>query len=218
VADIQARHARAVLANQLKIATNWGSPCLGYLLMFRPDQTASARLASIQEQILAVEPALLRQPESQLHCSIAWVLPVSRDFEQPKDDIWAERGQDWLKIIGAVTDATAPMRLRYHRLVVTDGAIIAVAAEPNPVDRLRRDLIARLDLPWPITYPATSLVHTTLFRYRQPLADPGALLDRLRYTEVAVDTGVTELLLTRETTFPTLDYEIVGQLPLGSRR
>src|SRR5215469_16318869 len=97
--DIQAMHAPAVLAGDVKLSVNWGAPGIGYLLLSRPDPGASAALAELQEQVLALEPALLRQPEAQLHTSVAWLLPVGREFSEPKDALWAEHGEDWLKII-----------------------------------------------------------------------------------------------------------------------
>ena len=119
---------------------------------------------------------MLRQPEAQLHASIAWLLQVRRDFGRPKDELWAEHGERWLTAIAAVTDATAPMRLRYDRLVVTDAAVVAVAQEPNPMAEFRRQVIGALGLPWPVTYSSLGIVHSSLLRYRQPLADPAGLL------------------------------------------
>ena len=213
--DIQAMHAPAVLAGKLKLCANWGAPGIGYLLLSRPDPGASAALAGVQEQVLAIEPALLRQPEAQLHMSICWLLPVGREFDEPKDAFWAEHGEDWLKIIAAITETTQPMRLRYRRLVVTDAAIIAVAEKPSPVAGLRRELTAALGLPWPITYGTVGIVHTTLFRYRQPLSDPAGLLRRLEAMPVAIETEVSELLMVRESMYYTFEYEVLRRLPLG---
>jgi hypothetical protein len=212
--DIQALHAPAVLAGDLKLCTTWGAPGVGYLLLFRPDDLASAALAELQEQVLALEPGLLRQPEAQLHTSVAWLLPVGRDFSEPKDALWAEDGEDWLKIIAAITERTPPMPLCYQRLVVTDAAIIAVAAEPNPVGAFRRELTAALGLPWPISYSSVGIVHTTLFRYRQPLSDPAALLRRLEAMPVQIETEVSELLMVRESMYFTFSYEVLQRLPL----
>jgi hypothetical protein len=215
--DIQARHAPAVLAGQLEIATRWGQPDLGYVLLFRPDPAASAELGRLQQLVLEAEPSLLRQPAAQLHASVAWLLQVRKEFDRPKDEIWRAHGEQWVKTMAAVTDATAAMQLRYHRLVVTDAAIIAVAEEPNPMADLRHQITTALDLPWPITYSSLGIVHSSLLRYRQPLADPAGLLRRLAAIPVDVETEVTELLMVREYTFPTLDYEVLQRLPLGGR-
>src|SRR5262249_18567355 len=124
-------------------------------------------------------------------------------------------GEDWLKIIAAITEGIPPMRLRYWRLVVTEAAIIAVAEEPNPVGRFRRELTAALGLPWPITYSSVEIVHTTLFRYRQPLSDPAGLLRRLEAMPVGIETGVSELLMVRESMYYTFSCEVLRRLPLG---
>ncbi len=203
-----------MLAGELELSTNWGLPGVGYLLMIRPDPAAAAALANVQRQVLTLEPALLRQPESQLHMSIAWLLPVRREFSEPKDALWASRGDGWLAAITAITEATGPMRLRYRRLVAADAAIIAVAAEPNPVGRLRREITAALDLPWPITYSSVETVHASLFRYRQPLTDPAGLLRRLESLVIDIETEVSELLMVRESIYPTLAYEVLRRLPL----
>jgi len=216
VTDIQAKHAPAVRANRLQIAGRWGQPCLGYVLLYRPDATASAEFAALQQEVLGCEPTLLRQPEPQLHCSVAWPLAVGRDFDQPKDEIWQQHGEDWLKIIAAVTDTAGPMRLRYQRLVMTDAAIIAVAEEPNPVGELRRDIVAALGLSWEICYGSVGVVHTTLLRYSQPVADAAGLLRRLAAIRVSIETQVSELLMVREFRYPTLEYEILRRLPLGT--
>jgi hypothetical protein len=213
--DIQALHAPAVLAGDLKLCTTWGAPGVGYLLLIKPDGGASAALADLQQQVLALEPALLRQPEAQLHTSVAWLLPVSREFSQPKDALWAAHGEGWLKIVAAITEGVPPIRLRYRRLVVTDAAIIAVAEEPTPVGGLRRELTAALGLPWPISYNSVEVVHTTLFRYRQPLSDPAGLLRRLEALPVAIETTVSELLMVRESMYFTFCYEVLRRLPLG---
>jgi hypothetical protein len=213
--DIQAKHAPAVLAGDLKLCTTWGAPGVGYLLLFRPDPAASTALAELQEQVLALEPGLLRQPEAQLHTSVAWLLPVGREFSEPKDALWAKHGGDWLTVITAVTEGIQPMQLRYRRLVVTDAAIIAVAEEPTPVGGFRRELTAALGLPWPITHNSVEIVHTTLFRYQRPLSDPADMLRRLEATQVAIETGVSELLMVRESMYFTFSYEVLQRLPLG---
>jgi hypothetical protein len=60
-------------------------------------------------------------------------------------------------------------------------------------------------------------VHSSLLRYRQPLADPAGLLATVAKLPVRIETEVSELLMVREFTFPTLDYEILVRLPLRAR-
>jgi hypothetical protein len=212
--DIQARHVPAIRAGQLQITSDWGQPTLGYILMFRPDPAAVAGLAAVQDMVLAAEPSLLRQPASQLHNSVAWLLGTQASFARPKEEIWQQHGDDWLKIITGLTDATGPMRLRFHKIVMTSAAIIAIAEEPNPVAGFRRELTAALSLDWPITYESVGVVHVTLLRYRQPLADPAGLLSRISAASISVETDVSELIMVRETVYPTLDYEVLRHLPL----
>jgi len=229
VTDIRARHAPAVLANDLRLATRWGQPDLGYVLLFRPGPAASAGLAEIQDRVHELEPSLLRQPVGQLHGSIAWLLAVAAEFAEPKDELWARHGDDWLKIIESVADTTAPMRVRYERLVATDAAIVAVGAQPDPAQPLgaqsfgaraqpmaefRRSVTDALGLSWPITYREVGVVHSSLFRYSRPLADPPGLLQQLERLPIAIETEVSEVLMVRELVYPTLKYEVLRRLQL----
>lgn len=211
--EAQARHAPAVLANQLQLAHRWGQPCLGYLLLFRPAEGPSAAFAGLQDQVLAAEPDLLRQPGHALHSTVGFLIPVYRPADRPKDEIWRQHGARWREVIASAAARCGPLRLSFRRLVATDAAIIAVADAPNPVATLRDTLSAQLDLPWPLA--KGPLVHVSLFRYRQPLRDPAGLLAFLAAMDRAVETEVEELLLVRETTFPSLDYEVLHRLPIG---
>jgi len=97
--------------------------------------------------------------------------------------------------------------------VATDAAIIAVAGEPNRVSALRRELAPVLPVPGALS--AGELVHTTLFRYGGPLGHPASLVRWLAATEFHIDAGVSELLVVRETTFPSLDCQVLHRLALA---
>jgi hypothetical protein len=213
--DLQARHAPAVLANDLQIADQWGAPCLGYLLVLRPDPAATAALSAVQDGVHALEPTLLRQPEAAFHSLVAFLVPVFAEPGQPKDEIWQQHAADWLDVMSRAAAAlmTSPIRLCFRRLIATSAAIIAVADLPNPITELRRDLTAALDLPWPLA--KGPLVHVTLFRYSEPLADPAGLLRYLQAQDLAIAAEISELLMVRETTFPSLEYEVLHRLPIG---
>jgi len=210
---IQAKHAAAVRAGRLQLAEQWGQPYLGYLLIHRPAPDTVTALAALQDQVVATEPELLRQPAAALHATVGFLIPPLARAERP-DEIWQQRGAGWLAGITAAAAATAgPLRVSFRRLVATDAAIIAVAAAPNPVTALRNRLTDGLDLLWPLT--KGPLVHVSLFRYRRPLRDPARLLDALSGLEFTIETEINELLLVRETSFPLLEYEVVQRVPIG---
>jgi hypothetical protein len=209
--DLRERFAPAVLANELQLASDWGRPCLGYLLMLRPDQAARDGFDALQDHVQALEPGLLRQPGRALHSTVAFLVPVHRQVAGDKDEIWEGNEARWVEAITSARSVSpAPFRLRYRQLVATDAAIIAVADTPTPITALRQELEARLQLPWPLAKGPLS--HVSLFRYREPLRDPAGLLRALAALEFTIETVVSELLAIRETTFPFLEYEVLHRL------
>jgi len=209
--DLRERFAAAVLAGELQLAGSWGRPCLGYLLILRPDAAASAAFADLQDQVAALEPGLMRQPGHALHTTVGFLVPVHQQVAGDKDEIWRRNGARWVAAVRTARQSLAlPFRLRYRRLIATDSAIIAVADGPSPITGLRQQLTASLDLPWPLA--KGPLVHVSLFRYRQALRDPEGLLRALSALDFMIETEVSELLAIRETTFPCLEYEVLHRL------
>lgn len=212
-ADVQRQHAPAVLANKLQPARRWGQPCRAYNVCILPGSAGAAALAALQARVLRLEPSLLRVPEQALHASLAWLLPVHQEFGRPKDELWNRHGPQWITTLADVAGKTGSFRLSFRCLAATSSAIIIVADEPNPLSALRRELLPLLDLPGDAT--AGDLAHVTLFRYAKPLRDPPALLRWLAVTESPIDIDVSELLVMREQTFPSLDYQILHRIPLA---
>jgi hypothetical protein len=212
-AEVRSQHGAAVLANQLRPERRWGRPCLAYNVCIRPGPAAAAALSALQDRAQSLEPSLLRVPVPALHTSVAWLLPVHWEFGRPKEELWRRHGPGWLAILTAAAGPAAGFRLCYRHLVATDAAIIVVADEPNRVSALRRELAPVLPVPGGLS--AGELVHTTLFRYAGALRDPASLVHWLAATEFHIDVEVTELLVVRETTFPSLDSQILHRLALA---
>ena len=210
--ETQRQHRPAVLTNRLRLERRWGQPCLAYNVCLRPGPAAAAALSAAQEAALGLEPSLLRVPAPALHANLAWLLPVHEEFGRPKDELWQRHGSEWMAILTGVLGGTRSFRLRYRHLVATDSAIIAVADEPNRVSALRRELRPVLRVPGGLS--AGELVHMTLFRYGRPLRDPASLVRWLATTELGIDVEVNELLVVREHTFPSLDYQVLRRLAL----
>ncbi|HEY7147450.1 MAG TPA: hypothetical protein VH637_24655 [Streptosporangiaceae bacterium] len=213
-ARVRREHEPAVLGNQLRLAAGWGRPCLGYHVFVRPGAAAGA-LARLQAAALALEPSLLRVPARALHANVAWLLPVQQEFGCPKDELWRRHGARWMAALTRVAAARACFRLRFTDLVATDSAVIAVAREPNGLSALRRELGPALDVPGQLT--AGQLVHMTLLRYGRPLRDPAGLLRWLESVPLCLDVEVSELLVIRERTFPSLNVDVIGQIALPRR-
>lgn len=209
---VRRQHAPAVLANEVFIEQRWGRSCVAYNVQIRPGPAGAAALSAVQEDVLRLEPSLLRVPAPALHANVSWLLPVHGEFGRPKDDLWRQHGPGWMAVVARAVSGTRRFRLRYRRLVATDSAIIAVAEEPNPVSALRRELTHLLRVPGGRS--AGDLVHTTLFRYAQPLRDPSSLTRWLATATIHADAEVTEVLVVREHVFPSLEYEIIRRLPL----
>lgn len=212
-ASAQAHYRPLVLGNQLSIAGDWGQPCLSYLLCIRPGAAAQAGLAAAQDAVAGPERSLLRIPPAALHISVSWLLPVHQEFSRPKQELWAEYGPGWLAALIRELRPLPAFRLRLRHLVATDSAIIAVAEAPNPVASLRERLAGLLALPGrPLS--RGDFVHTTIFRYGGPLADPAGLLDRVARARADVEVPVHEMLLVREEVFPSLGYQAVHNFTL----
>ena len=60
-------------------------------------------------------------------------------------------------------------------------------------------------------------MHTTLFRYRGPLCDPGKFLAMLEGTSAEAAAEVDELVISKELVYPSLEAEVLGRIPLASR-
>jgi hypothetical protein len=212
-ADIQDQHAPAVLTGRLLVERRWGQPCLAYNLCIQPGPDSAARLSSIQESVLNLEPSLLRVPAQALHANLVWLLPVHQEFDRPKDELWQRHGPEWMAILDGILGTAESFPLHFRHLVATDSAIIAVAEEPNRFSALRRELMSALSVPGSLS--AGELVHTTLFRYAGPLRNPAALIRRLA-ASIQVDVDVCEVLAVRERIFPSLDYEVLRRISLAS--
>lgn len=211
-AAIQRWYAPAVLANQLTLAQRWRQPFLAYNLFIRASPAGAAALSAVQDQVDALEPALLRTPESALHTTAAFILPGSAEFDSPKDELWHQHGSRWLAQLADLAAATPHFYLSFRRLVITDHAIIAVADEPNGLSAFRRRLLTVMDVPG--NSHSYDLVHTTIFRFSSPLRDPATLLEWITGADVNAEFDVSELVVAREHTFPFLGYDVLRRFIL----
>ena len=214
--QLQDRFADRVLANELRTEPRWDRPCRAFNLQIRPPAPAGGALQAAQDIVAAAEPALLRVPRHALHSMAAWLVPVELDASAAaKERLWQQHGAHWHEAIAAGLATQNGFRLRYTEVVATDSAVIALAWPAEPVNRLRRALTGRPGMPPRLS--SGDLVHTTLFRYREPLADPDGLLDLIAGLDVAAEFTVGEFVLLRETVFPSISVDVLDRFQLPER-
>jgi hypothetical protein len=213
--QLQDQQAGRVLANQLHTEPRWGRPCRAFNLQIRPPAPATAALEAAQDIIAAAEPTLLRVPRHALHSMAAWLVPVELDVPPAeKEHLWQQHGELWREAITAGLATQGRFRLRYAEVVATGSAVIALAWPAGPVNRLRRALAGQPGMPPRLS--SGDLLHTTLFRYREPLTDPAGLLDRIAGLDVATEFTVREFVLLRETVFPSIGSDVLDRFPLAA--
>lgn len=212
VLALRRRHRDAVLANRINVAERWGQPCHAFNVHLEPSTTARDGLGRVQDA-LSAEPSLLRCPSSALHVSVAWLLAVHVDYVESKAAIWTRHGEEWTAQLASIARRHQPFELRYRWLVVTDTAVIAVATPVDPVRRLRDDIAARLSLP-DQTVNTAEIVHTTLFRFRDALSDPSALIEAAEAIDLDLPTPVQHLTVSEELVFPSLVTSTKAQLTM----
>lgn len=212
-AAVQEMHQANVAANLVTPDVHWATSCRAYNLHVLPSLQAREALTHVQTQLLGVEPGLLACPPHSLHVSVAWLLAVHAGYDRPKDELWATFGDAWIGELAAIAAETPPFGLRYERIVATDSAIIAVASPAHPLNEIRRRIHQQVPLP-PQTRNTAELAHTTLCRYGDRLADPARLLAKVAEARLDAPTDVTELIVSQERVYPSLETAVLARLPL----
>jgi hypothetical protein len=202
-----------VMGNRVTPARLWNKACHAYNVHLEPTREARDGLSRAQAALAAVDPGLLVCPPDTLHISVAWLLAVHVDYEEPKSVLWQRHGEEWTRELARIVAGLAPFTLRYRWLVATESAVIAVAEPAEPVQRLRDAIRGALVLPGQ-TNNTARLVHSTLFRYRSALADPARLLAAVDATGIDLPTAVDQLTVSEELVYPSLVTSEMARLPL----
>jgi len=213
--ELWKEHREKVARNEVRVDKLWGQPCRAYNVQIELDPCTKASLGEIQQILKRAEPNLLVCPQKTLHVSVAWLLSVRASYPVAKDSLWERHGEEWTDELNRIAAQSAGFRITYDHVVATDSAVIALARPTEPVNRIRDMIRGRLHLPTE-TRNEADLVHTTLFRYRGPLADPEKFLAMLEDTSAEATAEVDELVVSKELVYPSLEAEVLARLSFAS--
>ena len=216
VMKLREAHREKVARNEVRVSPLWAQSCRAYNVHIELDPRTKASLEKTQQVLKRTEPTLVACPQQTLHVSIAWLLAVHVSYPVPKDSLWERHGEEWTTELNRIAAQSKGFRITYEHVVATDSAVIALAEPTEPVNRIRRMIRERLQLPSE-TRNEADLVHTTLFRYRGPLCDPEKFLAMLEGTSAEAAAEVDELVVSKELVYPSLEAEVLGRFPLASR-
>lgn len=194
----------------------WCQPCVSYNLQVHPGAECRARLARVQDRLGDLATGLLRCPPRSLHVSVAIFLSVRKDYELPKDAIWARWGPSWVSGIKELAGHLAPFEVRFRTVRVTDAAVVAVAEPVTEIETLRagvNELVAGAGL----STAQPSIVHCTLLRYGTSDLDLDRLTRAAQGVELRTTTVATTLVLSKELVYPSLVNERLERIDLRPR-
>ena len=198
-----------VAENQIQVDKDWGFPCLGYNIQFVLPGVIRARLNSIQQEILKIEPdSLYLCPEHSLHATIAWILATRHTYSKPKDELWKTIEIDCQTELKKISTNFLGFTINFTDIVATNAAIIALAYDNGEMSSLRQAVKSSLPIPQE-TKNEAEIIHTTLFRYAKPLNNPRRLLDLVGGFRVETPVTIDNLAIRKESVYPSLESKLL---------
>jgi hypothetical protein len=145
--------------------------------------------------------------------SVAIFLSVRKDYDRPKDAIWARWGPSWVSGIKELAAQLAPFEVRFDTVRVGEAAVVAVAEPVTEIEVLRAgvsELVAGAGL----ATAQPSIVHCTLLRYGTSDLDLDYLTRAARDVELRTTTLATTLVLSKELVYPSLVNDRLERIDL----
>lgn len=207
------RSRRSTTGDGIRAEELWRQPCLAYNLQVLLPTEVRRELVSIQRRF-AEHAGLLRVPPRALHATVGWLLEVRTAYSTDKEALWRTHGEHWRSALERTVGDLSRFEIVYRSLLMTTTAIVAVAEVAEQVTVLRRTLAEQLDLP-PETPSQPQLLHTTLYRYSTDRLSDLPRRTTVGEADVAISGTINELVLVRETVFPSISTCVVARFPLG---
>ena len=203
-----------LVGNQIEVAADWSSQCLGYNIQFVLPAPVSAHLNTIQQRILKLEPdSLYLCPKQSLHTTITWILATRRTYNRPKDEIWEAIKENCQSELDKICSNFSSFTITFRDIVATNAAIIILAHDNGEMARLRQAIRASLPIPQE-TENKAEIIHATLFRYAAALKNPRRLLEFIDGLQEEIPVVVDCLSIRKELIYPSLKSELLHSVKL----
>jgi hypothetical protein len=189
----------------------WAQECEAVQLQALPTSDNLSNLVAIQDEIeAALQLELRRIPAEALHCTILTLLHPTARFDRGKFDIWDEYAERWTAALSDVIADGPSFDLCFEKVICSEMAIIVTATEPPVMHQLRQGLSQAINYNgWHPKPP--DIAHITLFRYNE--AGPIPSIETSLSLPFAMP--VTQMRLIKESVYPTLRHQIIGEIVLG---
>ena len=198
----------------LKADPLWRKRCIAYNLQADLTDDATRIFIRAQECLQAAGPGLLTCPPATVHISVACLLSVRERYRVSKDSLWRRHGLRWTASLRELLAAVSPCEVIFRRLEVTDAAVIAVAEPQAEVRRIRSHVATMLaDVGVPSFQP--SIIHATVLRYGSSELRAEALAEAARRVHIESSVHIRQLVLSKETIYPSLFREVIECMPLS---
>jgi hypothetical protein len=197
---------------QVTRETRWATPCEAYNVQL--SLCDASELPALQAELARCCPLPLHLvPRASFHVSVfslihfSWVHPDKRG-------LWRALEAGALAALTPLV-ARPPLALRFSRLRVTENALIALADDEANWIASVRSALAGVTAAHAIPTRRYDVVHTTLARFAQSGQLSRHACGALEALSVDVPYLIPTLQIVRETTYPTLAFELLRELPLA---
>ncbi|MDN5005076.1 hypothetical protein ACFQZO_29915 [Bradyrhizobium sp. GCM10027634] len=189
----------------------WGQPCSAYHLQYRFTDAALRHISAMQDKLDNAVGGLRRVPQPAIHLTVITLLHWRMGLEA--DEAWARNREGWARGLLQVCASTQPVSLSLNTVKALDTAIVLMTASCGSLQTLRRMIVSELALPRAVSVP--NIAHTSLFRYGTLDVAEHGRPDSL-VSASALDIRISEILLVRETRYPSLESEILARFRLAA--
>jgi len=194
-----------------KVDTLWFKRCSAYHLQLFPAPETVSKLCALQDMIEhQCDGPLLRVPPQSLHMTVMTLLSAASQLSTSNDEVWSLKGKGWQETIERSLSATFPFDLCFREVASSEAAIFLKAQEPPELRRLRSTISDAISFEdWRPKPPR--IAHITLFRFSaeewlsMPNVDAGLL---------PIEFKVEALQLVKERRYPSVEIDMLGELPL----